>query len=117
MKCLKCGAEYPSEQVFCDECLADMARYPVKPGTPVIIPRRNKPLPSKRAHIRLQKPENQIAALRKLVGWLIAIIIFLLIGATFLTLAVFHFRNMSQQAAEEKQQSTIVSRETIFDNF
>ena len=116
MKCLKCGVEYPSEQVFCDECLADMARHPVKPGTPVIIPRQSKPLPSKRAHIKLFKPEIQIAGLRKLVGWLIAIIIILLIGVALLTMAMLHYKDQAQQAAEQHKTVAIVSRETFFDS-
>ena len=36
MSCMKCGKEVSEDQVFCPECLAEMERYPVKPGTPVL---------------------------------------------------------------------------------
>ena len=37
MKCLKCGRE--TDQTFCESCREDMARYPVKPGTIVQLPK------------------------------------------------------------------------------
>lgn len=33
MNCLKCGREIEEGQVFCNDCLVQMAKYPVKPGT------------------------------------------------------------------------------------
>ena len=38
MNCLRCGREIPVGQVFCPDCLADMEKDPVKPGTPVQLP-------------------------------------------------------------------------------
>ena len=35
--CMKCGKEIPEERVFCEECLAVMDAYPVKPDTVVQI--------------------------------------------------------------------------------
>ena len=40
MNCLKCGRETQNESVFCQECLLDMEKYPVRPGTVVQLPRR-----------------------------------------------------------------------------
>ena len=40
MNCLKCGAETPEDQVFCDHCLSVMEQYPVKPGTHIHLPKR-----------------------------------------------------------------------------
>ena len=37
MNCLKCGRE--TDQTFCECCREEMARYPVKPGTIVQLPR------------------------------------------------------------------------------
>ena len=37
MKCLKCGRE--TDQTFCESCREHMARYPVKPGTIVQLPK------------------------------------------------------------------------------
>ena len=39
-RCLKCRREIAEGQVFCDDCLAQMKKYPVKPGTPVNLPKR-----------------------------------------------------------------------------
>ena len=67
MNCLKCGKKTVDEHVFCDECLAVMERYPVKPGTPVHLPRHafaptnKKPAPRKRTISQ----EEQIEKLRK----------------------------------------------------
>ncbi len=41
-KCLKCGREIPEDQTFCDSCLAEMDKYPVKPGVVVLLPHREK---------------------------------------------------------------------------
>lgn len=38
MNCLKCGREIEEGQVFCNDCLVQMAKYPVKPGTAVQLP-------------------------------------------------------------------------------
>ena len=52
MSCMKCGKEVSEDQVFCPECLAEMERYPVKPGTPVLLPHRSPITPQiGRAHV------------------------------------------------------------------
>lgn len=40
MNCMKCGREIEEGQVFCIDCLKDMARYPIRPGTAVHLPKR-----------------------------------------------------------------------------
>ena len=114
MSCLKCGKEVSPGQVFCDTCLADMEQHPVKPGTPVIIPNRNKPLPAKRTHKRLVKQDDLIATQRRVIGWLLAAVIVLSLAVAALAIAMFHFRELAQAANEPVAE--IVSRETIFDN-
>ena len=37
MRCLKCGRE--TEQTFCEKCRAEMEKYPIKPGTIVLLPK------------------------------------------------------------------------------
>lgn len=69
MNCMKCGRAIALGQVFCKDCLADMATYPIKPDTPVNLPpqtvhstpRRSRP--ARRTH----KPEEQILILRRIV--------------------------------------------------
>ena len=66
MNCIKCGAEVREPQVFCDRCLADMERYPVKPNITVNLPNRPVDPPAKRKSRRTRyiKPEDQIRHLR-----------------------------------------------------
>lgn len=79
MNCMKCGVEIEAGQVFCQDCLAEMANYPVKPGTAVQLPRTQEGLPSKKpVHRRAPSAEEQVKSLKKLlrvltVGWLITL--------------------------------------------
>ena len=41
MRCMKCGREIADQQAFCENCLTEMAKYPVKPNATVHIPLRN----------------------------------------------------------------------------
>lgn len=41
MNCMKCGAEMESDSSFCEKCLEEMKKYPIKPGTPVQLPARS----------------------------------------------------------------------------
>ena len=116
MNCLKCGTEISTDQVFCESCLAEMEKHPVKPDTPVILPTRSKPLPVKRTRRKLYKPEELVESQRKLIAWMMAFIILLLIGISVLTAAMFHFKNEAEKAGESQVENSIVSRETFFDN-
>ena len=74
VKCMKCGKSIRVGQVFCEECLTDMERHPVKPGTPVLLPRREKQAPVKRSRKRIRKPEEIIHRLRRTVLVLMALV-------------------------------------------
>ena len=101
MHCMKCGRVVSDERSFCDVCLSGMAKYPVKPGTAVQLPRRRE-LPSTRRALPRRKmltPEEQIRKLRKLlrtlfVMWLVTFILFcaLLYPAVSYILEGEHFR-------------------------
>ena len=61
MNCIKCGAEIPDEQVFCDACLADMEKYPVRPDITVTLPPRKEiPSAKKKSRKRTLPPEEQL---------------------------------------------------------
>ena len=67
MFCMKCGREVEEGQVFCSDCLLEMARYPVKPGTAIQLPKRRE-TPASRKTFTWRKtptPEEQIRRLRK----------------------------------------------------
>lgn len=87
MNCLRCGKEIENEQVFCETCLADMEQQPVKPGTPIHLPRRDSRVNVKRANFRLaaSKWQDRIFRLKYTIFWLIIIIVILL---AFLALSV-----------------------------
>ena len=66
MSCMKCGKEVSEGQVFCQECLEEMEKYPVKPGTAVLLPNRpHQAVVHKRSYRKSRKPEDQISRLRK----------------------------------------------------
>lgn len=72
MYCMKCGRELEKEQAFCEDCLLEMERYPVKPGTAVQLPIRKEAAPIRKAtKRRTVNPEEQLARMRKHV-WLLA---------------------------------------------
>lgn len=72
MHCMKCGQKLKDEQVFCPECLAVMEAYPVKSGTPILLPHRtDTPVaPPRHSRRKIRKPEEQISRLRSTVRWL-----------------------------------------------
>ena len=72
MGCLKCGQKLKGSQVFCDDCLAVMAEYPVKPGTPIQLPAHNHTdsAPVRSPKKRFRRPEDQISSLRSSLRWL-----------------------------------------------
>ena len=71
MPCIKCGRKLEEGQVFCPGCLEEMTEYPIKPGTPVLLPQHPKDLPAKpRQKKRELKPEEQIRQLKSANRWL-----------------------------------------------
>lgn len=66
-KCPKCGRNAAENQAFCQECLAEMEKYPVKPGVVVLLPRREQQMPKTAAYRRHSAitPEEQIQKLKK----------------------------------------------------
>ena len=75
MKCMKCGTTIPSDQVFCNTCQEDMERYPVKPGTPIMLPNRAEKVTTKTGHKKTKKPEDIIAGMRVFFFWLLLLIV------------------------------------------
>ncbi len=67
MNCLKCGREIEADAVYCAACLQEMERYPVKPGTVILLPSQNKAASKKitprKKHV--PTPEEQIVKLKR----------------------------------------------------
>jgi len=72
MFCVKCGQETRESNVFCETCLADMEKYPVKPNITVQIPTRPAAPPAKKKQKphKYMKPEEQIRHLKTKTRWL-----------------------------------------------
>ena len=72
MNCMKCGREIAEEAVFCESCLEDMRKYPVKPGIAVQLPgKKDAPVPRK-SHTRRRQPptpEEQIQMRLERARW------------------------------------------------
>lgn len=72
MNCMKCGREIEEGQVFCIDCLKDMANYPVRPGTAVHLPKRPAYSPMRRTmpKRKVRSQEEIIRRLRLRNRWL-----------------------------------------------
>ena len=79
MSCMRCGKETKESQVFCEECLADMERHPVKPGTPIQLPNRVVRTAAKRDRFRVaaSKWQDRIFRLKYIMFWMILLIVLL----------------------------------------
>lgn len=60
MNCMKCGRELKDDAVFCPDCLEDMGKYPVRPGTVVQIPQQPKEHLFRRQHRKVVLTQDEI---------------------------------------------------------
>ena len=82
MNCLRCGRETTAQQVFCDICLDDMSRHPVKPDVAIHLPVRKPKEPQRRSSRWWRKdrsPEEMVVILRKRVSVLTALVVLLVL--------------------------------------
>lgn len=70
MHCIKCGREAQGEDSFCQTCLLEMQKYPVEPGTVVLLPRRKETSVKKTVKRHTPSQEEQISFLRRRVALL-----------------------------------------------
>ena len=94
MYCMKCGKDTVLDQVFCPDCQQEMARYPVNPNTPVVLPKRRQASPAKKApRKKVIPPEEQIAALKRRVRLLtVLLVLFFCLGSAFLYGTIQYFQ-------------------------
>lgn len=81
MKCMKCGRELESDQVFCTDCLLEMEKYPVSPNATVQFPLRREASHPRKAQIRRPRlsPEEQIRMLKRRLWFLSGILLVTLV--------------------------------------
>lgn len=91
MNCVKCGREAPENRLFCDECVEEMEKYPVKPDAVVLLPPVNSTA-AKKKPVRKKAvltPEEQVKKLKSRVRVLAALVLILslMMGAmTYVTI-------------------------------
>ncbi len=99
MNCLKCGREISGDNVFCQDCLAVMEKYPVKPTTSLQLPRREEQeLPKKPAKRRKISPEERIGRQKKTIRGLS-----LVIAVLFVVICILAGRIAQMQIAQERE--------------
>ena len=112
MYCLKCGREIEDQQVYCSGCLEIMERYPIKPGTPVQLPKKN-PIPAQKKQNRRGTPslEDQLRHQRRIIKVLISMLLVVSLAASF-----FAFQYFQPEATEDEpspgQSWSVASEET-----
>lgn len=93
MGCMKCGRDVREDQIFCDSCLEEMEKYPVKMNAPVMIPSRKSEQNNRKNPARRKlPPEEQIKRLRKLnriLSFLLALALTLVFFLGYIS--VLHF--------------------------
>ncbi len=89
MTCLKCGRE--TEQMFCESCREGMEKYPVKPGTIILLPKERETVSKKQPQARLNMvaPEVKIAGQRRVIRRLAGAVFSLLVLVCAMGFALF----------------------------
>ena len=111
MGCMKCGRETVSDQVFCPNCLEEMEKYPVRPGTLIHLPVHKTTSAAKKSiKKRTISPEEQVKILKKRC---MILTIALMIVTTIATALVFPVVEHYSESRFKKGQnySTIIPTE------
>lgn len=92
MNCMKCGRETSGENVFCQECLTDMAKHPVDLSTVVLLPRRKENSFHKKTVKRYgPSPEELVDRLRRQNTALIFLLVASLIAIVLMFKPTMHY--------------------------
>ena len=92
MNCMKCGRETLDENVFCQDCLLEMEKYPVLPETVVLLPRRRESYVLKKIQKRhVPTVEEQILFLRKLVKILLILVVVCIAAIVLMIKPTMHY--------------------------
>jgi hypothetical protein len=111
------------QEVFCSVCMEQMERYPVRPGTVVLLPRRRDHTSARKVLIHRKStvpPEEQVKRLQRLVFWLTVVIMILALALGVLTYPAVSYLadgenlmpGQNYSTMEEPTEPENVSRET-----
>lgn len=119
MKCLKCGRKIEENQVFCTDCLLAMEKYPVKPGTAVILPSRNESAPVRKAGSRFRpilSQEEQLRFLKRRIHRLTVSLVVTLLLFAGLAFYTAHLLRVQAQPRPGQNYSSITTSEASGEN-
>ena len=104
VKCLKCGRE--TDQTFCEKCRAEMKKYPVKPGTIVLLPKER---PGRKAPSRHQAtpPEETLRGQRRTIRRLSRAVAVLLVLLVLAGIAIVQLVERSAKPAVGQNYSAV----------
>ena len=107
MTCLKCGRE--TEQTFCESCREVMEKYPVKPGTIILLPKERESSGKKQPAPRLNvvAPEVKIAGQRRTIRRLAGAVASLLVLVCAMGFALFRVVQRSSARPLGQNYSTV----------
>ena len=109
MNCMKCGQETTEQNVFCEECLAVMAKYPVRPDTAVKLPKNRAPSVVKKAPKRhVPTPEEQIKVLRRRLRILMFLLLLCIAAIVLMINPTLHYA-LDQHVEIGQNYSSVVS--------
>ena len=92
MNCMKCGRDITEGNVFCQDCLVEMEKYPVEPGTVVLLPRRKENPSQKRTVKRhTSSPEEQLVTLRRRNRILFLMLLGCIVAICFMFRPTMHY--------------------------
>ncbi len=114
MNCIKCGVEIKEPQVFCESCLAEMEKYPVKPNITVTLPQRPKEVVTKRRSRRQKytKPEDMVRHLKAQRRILVFALVMALAAFAAVSAMMVHFLdNREEQPQKGQNYGTFASTE------
>ena len=113
MFCLKCGKETEEKAVFCQHCLSEMEKYPVKPDVKFFLPKATAPAVAKKAPSRRKvlTSEERISRMKKAIQWLC-----ILLSVAVLSLALSVALLMDSFSSEDPQTAIGQNYGTIEEN-
>lgn len=121
MKCMKCGREQESEQVFCEDCLLEMEKYPVNPNATVHLPLRRDPPSTRKMQVRRRtvSPDEQVRTLKRRL-WLltgILVVTLALVLAMIYPTVNYFVRHYHLRPGQNYNTITIVETTDPFEGF
>ena len=113
MGCLKCGRDVEEGQIFCHACLENMERCPVKPGTPISLPRpREEATARKASRLKLPlAPEEQVKRLRRRCRWVAGLAVLFLVASIVLGIVFLRHLRADQKPQRGQNYSAMETTE------